>query len=286
MQPSRARLGIMATLLGLVAVLGVVWLVRSATTDSRSTPRSDATSGSADAQSNASGHADGDGDVTADGGRSRPGEASNGADGHTPGGGEKRKDGRPSVPNGVNINGSGQGGCAIVLNMEETPATVTSVSFKVTEAPGKQKPKLRSDNGARCHRVLYHEANPCDGLRLKALEGGCVAGVAALSNAEAGHYVVRGTLKATFLCDNVEKDPCKRVKDWRGPKPTQRHPVLITGESTSLDTSIDVPGSKSSSPDDSPSSRSPSPPDGVSPPPDVSPESQPPDDGSSAAEEG
>lgn len=274
----------MATLLALVAVLGAVWLVRSATTDSGNTASGDTASGSADVRSNGSGDADGGGDVTADGGRSRAGEASNGGGSRSPGGGGKHRVG-PHVPNGVNINGSGRNGCAIVLNMEETPATVTSVSFKVTEAPGKQKPKLRSDNGARCHKTLYQQANPCDGLRLKALEGGCVAGVAALSNAEGGHYEVRGTLTATFLCDNVDKDPCKRVRDWSGPKPTPQHPVLVTGESGSLETSMDVPGSRSSSPDGSPSSRSPSPPDVVSPP-DVSPESHSPDDGSSASEEG
>lgn len=272
----------MASLLGLVAVLGAVWLVRSATTDSGDTAASDATSGSADVRSNGSADADGGGDVTADGGRSRAGEASNGGS-QSPGGSGKHRDG-PKVPNGVNINGSGNDGCAIVLNMEETPATVTSVSFKVTEGPGKQKPKLRSDNGARCHRKLYQQANPCDGFHLKALEGGCVAGVAALSNVEGGHYEVRGTLTATFLCDNVDKNPCRRVQDWHGPKPTPQHPVLVTGESGSLETSIEVPRSQSSSPDDS-SSKSPSPPGGVSPPP-VSPSPRPEPDSPSASEEG
>ncbi|MGW2614206.1 hypothetical protein [Streptomyces sp. NPDC001500] len=290
MQPSRARLGIMATLLGLVAVLGVVWLVRSATTDSRSTAGSDTASGSADGQSNASGHADGDGDVTADGGRSRPGEASNGADGggsQSPGRGGKHGDG-PYVPNGVNLQGNGdRDGCVTVINKTSTPAVIESLSFVIVDGPGGTT--VHSDNGAHCYNEPGDEkpGPPCQGLKL--IEGDqCLTGAVLASNAKDGEYTVEAVVHTRFRCDNDKIDPCNYVKDWGGRPPTKKAPVDVRGSGTSqspLRATIVVGGHDSEAPDDSPSSKSPSPPGGVSPP-GVSPESESPQDSSPASEAG
>ncbi|MFI9564130.1 hypothetical protein [Streptomyces rishiriensis] len=286
MQPSRAQLGIMATLLGLVAVLGVVWLVRSATTDSQSTASGDGTTGSAHGQSNGTG--DGDGDVTADGGRSRPGEASNGTDGQTPGGGEKHKDG-PHVPNGVNLQGNGdRDGCVTVINKTATPAVIESISFVIVDGP--RGTAVHSDNGAHCYNNPGDEkpGPPCQGLKLIAGYQ-CLTGAVLASNAKDGEYTVEAVVHTRFRCDNDKIDPCNYVKDWGGRPPTKKAPVDVRSSGTSrspLRATIVVGGPDSEAPDDSPASKSPSPPDGVSPPPDVSPESQPPDDGSSPSEAG
>ncbi|MCQ9181070.1 hypothetical protein KMT30_18885 [Streptomyces sp. IBSBF 2953] len=286
MQPSRAQLGIMATLLGLVAVLGVVWLVRSATTDNQSSAGSDSTTGSADARSNASG--DGDGDVTANGGRSRPGEASNGADGggtKSSSQGEKHKNG-PYVPNGVNLQGNGdRDGCVTVINKTSTPAVIESISFVIVDGHGGTA--VHSDNGAHCFNEPGDEkpGPPCQGLKL--IEGDqCLTGAVLASNAKPGEYTVEAVVHTRFRCDNDKIDPCNYVKDWGGRPPTKKAPVDVRGSGTSgspLRATIVVKGPDSEPPDDSPSSKSPSPHDGVSPPPDVSPGSQPPDDGSSSA---
>lgn len=266
----------MATLLGLVAVLGVVWLVRSATTDDQSSAGSDSTTGSADARSNASG--DGDGDVTANGGRSRPGEASNGADGHTPGGGKPAKGGQRSVTyNGLHLDGDAHGfGCLTVINGTGTTALVKNVSFQVSP-----KASIHSDNAAHCHDGEGGNAPACNGKRL-AKGKGCLAGGVLAPDTPPEYYTITAVVEYDFLCDNVKITPCDVLKKRGGPPPTTRDPVRLVGTTSDLPQAT-VLIDESNSPSASRAPKSPSPHDGVSPPPDVSPGSQPPDDGSSSA---
>ncbi|MFG2571494.1 hypothetical protein [Streptomyces sp. NPDC048481] len=279
MQPSRARLGIMASLLGLVAVLGAVWLVRSATTDSQSTASSDGTTGSAQ-QSNATGDADGDADVTADGGRSRPGEASNGADGHTPGGGKPGKGGQRSVTyNGLHLDGDAHGfGCLTVINGTGTTALIKNVSFRVSPAAS-----IHSDNAAHCHDGEGGNAPPCNGKRL-AKDQGCLAGGVLAPDTPPDYYTITAVVEYDFLCDNVKITPCDVLKKRGGPPPTPRDPVRLVGTTSDLPQAT-VLIDESNSPSTSPSPKSPSPPDEVSPPP-VSPSPKSPHDSSPASEEG
>lgn len=259
----------MATVLGLVAVLGAVWLVRSATThnsenaagahrtaDSAGTSivTDGTTRGPADGTTDAT--IDSDGDGTPDSRTTGSGAASQGTStdgGGTPQGGRTPRHGRPSVRlNGVNLQGSGNSeGCVTVINKTATPAVIESVSFVVVDGPA--RPAVHSDNGDHCYRAEGDERDdPCLGLRL--VEGRqCLTGAVLAPGARTGEYTVQAVVHSSFLCDNDKIDPCSDVKDWGGPPPTPQDPVRVRCSSTvkALRSTI-VVGGTSPSPDDSP----------------------------------
>lgn len=217
MPTSRARLGVMATVLGLIAVLGVVWLVRSATTGSQKTSGSGATTTDSTATSDAT-----DGGTTGSGKTTGSGETTGSATGdgsRTPGGGKTAGGGGRSVSlNGLRLDGGDDGnGCVMFMNTYGTAAHIESVSFTVTHGPtGPGSPALRSDNAAHCPKT-----STCDGARL--VKGGqCEAGTVFPSDAQAGEYTIDALATFTFLCDNATTEPCKHASKAGSPPPTPR----------------------------------------------------------------
>ncbi|QIJ62469.1 hypothetical protein [Streptomyces sp. JB150] len=106
MPPSRLRVGVFAAVLGLVAVLGIVWLVRSATTGGDGTS-GERTNGTAEA-GNGTGTG-GDGGT----GEDRDTGTDNGTDGGTDGGRtteETGSDGGRTTDEGGDTGGTGDGG--------------------------------------------------------------------------------------------------------------------------------------------------------------------------------
>lgn len=258
----------MATVLGLVLVLGVVWLVRSATTGSESTAGVDRTTDSADPSNDTDGTADStthstadstidsDGDGTPDSRTTRSGAASDSTatdGGGTPQGGRTPKGRRPSVElNGVNLQGSGNSeGCVTVINKTATPAVIESVSFVITGGPA--RPAVHSDNGDHCYRAEGDDRDtPCLGLLL--VEGRqCLTGAVLAPGARAGEYTVQAVVHSSFLCDNDKIDPCNYVTDWGGPPPTPQAPVRVrsSGTGKALRSTIVVGGTSPPPPGDS-----------------------------------
>ncbi|MFI5792430.1 hypothetical protein [Streptomyces sp. NPDC051677] len=260
MPPTRARTGVMVTLLGLVAVLGIVWLIRSATTNSENTSGVDThtnSAGTPDGGETGGGDGDtpdGNGDGTATDGGGTP----NG--GKTPGGGGHR-----SVHlNGVNLQGGGdREGCVTVINKTATPAVIESVSFVFVDRPP-TKTTVSSDNGAHCFpdEAPPDRDTPCDGLRL--IEGKqCLTGAVLAPDAGPGEYTVEAVVHTRFQCDNDKIDPCDALKGKVSPPPSPQNPALIRSEGVTEDESplratIVVEGKSSSPPEDSFSPETPS----------------------------
>ncbi|MEW2116929.1 hypothetical protein AB0945_17370 [Streptomyces sp. NPDC005474] len=293
MTTSRTRLAVMATVLGLIAVLGVVWLVKSATTGgqkttgsgtdtsaARSTATSDATdggtTGSGDTTGNTTGNTKGSGQPTgnATGGGQTTGNttgsgqttgSATGGGGRTPGGGKTPGGDKRSISvNGLRIDGNGHNdGCVTFINKTATPARITGVSFTKTSGAG--HPTISSDKAAHCDGQQDGDADPpCDGLRL--IEGNqCQAG-AVLGPGAHGHYKVDAVASYTFVCDNAEIDPCDRASEAGGPPPSPQNPVSISGKSEPLGTELDAGGTPPDTPptDDTDNGNPPQP---VNPPP-------------------
>ncbi|MEH0419345.1 hypothetical protein [Streptomyces sp. B21-083] len=279
MPTSRTRLSVMVTVLGLVAVLGVVWLVRSATTGTQKTSssgtdtsatRSTASSDATDGGTTGSGTTTGSGETTGSGQTTGSGKTTGnatGGGGRTPGGDKTPGGGgggRSIKVNGLRLDGNGNGdGCVTFINKTATPARITGVSFTVVSGAG--HPTISSDNAAHCDGQQGGDADPpCDGLRL--IEGNqCQAG-AVLGPGARGDYTVGAVASYTFVCDNAKINPCDRASEAGGPPPTPQNPVSISGDSERLDTGLDVGGTPPDTPptDDTDPGNPPQP---VNPPP-------------------
>jgi hypothetical protein len=251
MPPSRVRTGILAGLLGLVAVLGVVWLVTTATTDGErtsgdGTPTTSAATPTGTDTDTGTETGTGTGTDTGTGTGTATGTATAGgrtSDGDGDGDGEDG--GRKSIEvNGLRIDGTGMGdGCMTFINKTATAATIESVSFAVVaQPPGAAQPAVWSDNGAHCYGEGDELDDPCDGYRL--IEGGqCTAGAVLAQGAAPGEYTISGVAHYSFLCDNAEISPCNDERiDWGGRLPSPQEPVLVRGASEPLTTPLDVPG--------------------------------------------
>lgn len=255
----------MATVLGLVAVLGIVWLVRSATTNSENTAGVDTTNSTDTPDGTAT-----DGGGTPDGGRDSGGTPNGGK---SPGGGKTPGGSRPAVHlNGVNLQGGGDlDGCVTVINKTSTPVDIESVSFVIVHGPP-GKATVGSDNGAHCFNEEGDEkpGPPCLGHRL--IEGKqCLTGAVLAPNAKPGEYTIDTVIDASVLCDNDQINPCNYVKDWHGPPPTPQAPVQVQISrftSERLRSTIVVEGTGPSPSEDSSSPDTPSVPE-ISPSPEV-----------------
>ncbi|WP_159038181.1 hypothetical protein [Streptomyces sp. WM6386] len=218
-----------------MAVLGIVWLVRSATIDGQNAadegPVSSVT-GSNGTDPNAG--TDPDADPGTGTGRSDDGDSnspstsqgSSTAGNSTPGGETRKSDRRSIHVNGVRLDGNRNGpGCLTIINKTATAGTIDSVSFTAT---GPATPAIRSDDAAHCSPT----GDPaCRGINLT--EGDqCVAGAVLPSDAPAGVYTVTAVVHFTYLCDNAENSPCNEVPHWGGSPPTSQNPVQISGSSS------------------------------------------------------
>lgn len=234
MATMRARPIALAIILGLVAVLGIVWLVRSATIDGENTAGKGTVSSAAasngngndpDADGGIGGNDTGPGTGT-DTGSAAASQGTSATGSSTPDGGT-RKDGRRSIHvNGVRLDGNPSGsGCATIINKTSTPATFNSVSFTVASGPA--KPAVSSDNAAHCSN-----GNPrCLGARVQ--EGyQCDAGAVLPPGSPNGRYVITTTVNFTYVCVDPENSPCDEVKDWGGSPPTPQDPVVISGSTS------------------------------------------------------
>ncbi|MFD7018089.1 hypothetical protein [Streptomyces sp. NPDC059928] len=265
MAPLRTRSIVLAVVLGLCAVLGIVWLVRSATisgqntagegtnnsssagsgTDSPGgrTPDNGGTSSGATgsgtgspggrtpdnggASSGATGSGTGSpGGRTPDNGGASSGATSQGT--ATPGSTTPGGGGRRAIHvNGVRLDGNrNDSGCLTVINKTSTAATIDSVSFEVADGPA--RPAVRSDDAAHCSPT----GDPaCRALQL--VEGRqCLAGAVLPADAPDGEYTVTAVVHYTYVCDNTQNSPCSEVPDWGGPPPTPQAPVQISGSSS------------------------------------------------------
>ncbi|MFE4870723.1 hypothetical protein [Streptomyces sp. NPDC056682] len=243
MAPLRTRPIVLAVVLGLCAVLGIVWLVRSATISGQNTAGEGTNSSSSTASgtdspggrtpdnggtsSGATGNGTGSpGGRTPDNGGASSGATSQGAatpGGTTPGGGGRRA----IHVNGVRLDGNrNDSGCLTVINKTSTAAMIDSVSFEVADGPA--RPAVRSDDAAHCSPT----GDPaCRALHL--VEGRqCLAGAVLPADAPDGEYTVTAVVHYTYVCDNTENSPCSEVLDWGGPPPTPQAPVQISGSSS------------------------------------------------------
>ncbi|WP_329331650.1 hypothetical protein OG866_02500 [Streptomyces sp. NBC_00663] len=254
MATTRARPIALAIILGLVAVLGIVWLVRSATTDGENAADKGTVSSASASNGNGNGNGNGndpdpDGGIRGtdpgtgsgtdrqDDGSSSSTSASQGtsATGSSTPGGETHKSGRRSIHvSGVRLNGNGdRDGCATIINKTSRPLTVKSVSFAVSKGPA--KPAVSSDNAAHCSGD-----NPtCLGATVQ--EGDqCDAGAVLPPGVPNGTYKITTTVDFTCVCVDPENDPCDKVTDWGGPPPTPQYPLTISGPAAAPGVSITV----------------------------------------------
>lgn len=296
MRPTRARPIALAIILGLVAVLGIVWLVRSATIDGQnaadegpvsSVTGSNGTDPNADSSTGTDAGTGAGTDPNA--GTSRPGDGSSSSPsasqgtstaGNSTPGGETRNSGRRSIHvNGVHLDGNRNGpGCLTIINKTATAGTVDSVSFTVAAGPA--TPAVRSDDAAHCSPT----GDPaCRGIKLT--EGyQCVTGAVLPPDAPAGVYTVTAVVHFTYLCDNTQNSPCNEVSDWGGSPPTSQNPVTVTGSSSNNvpQLTMTVGGAAEEDPPEEISPPSDDPPDPDSPP---SPDTQSPEELPPAPEE-
>ncbi|MEV6032186.1 hypothetical protein AB0L65_13605 [Nonomuraea sp. NPDC052116] len=237
MTPSRARMLIMAGILGLVAVLGIAWLAGVATGNGAEPVAGTGTNATADAPD---GSADAPDDGTASSAPDDGSSATGVPDGST--GQGKDADGQPtgdrSTPpgtrnnrrsvhwNGVHLDGSpGDDGCVTIINKTSTVGTIESVSFTVQSGPGRAT--ARSAPG-HCDPT----GDPlCQGVQLRA-GSQCLAGAIITGEASDRPYVIQAVVHFRYLCVNVEDAPCDQVRDWGGPPPTAETPVEVTGQTS------------------------------------------------------
>lgn len=293
MPPTRARPIALAVILGLVAVLGIFWLVRSATIDGQNAsdegPVSSVTGSNGTDPNARTGTDPGTGTGRSDDGDSSSPSTSQGtstAGNSTPGGETRKSDRRSIHVNGVHLDGNRNGpGCVTIINKTATAGTINSVSFTVTAGPA--TPAVRSDDAAHCSL----DGNPaCRGINLT--EGDqCVAGAVLPSDAPAGEYTVTAVVHFTYLCDNAENSPCNEVPDWGGSPPTSQNPVQISGSSSNNvpTLTMSVGGAAEDSPPDEfspPSDDTPVPDSPPSPDTDSHEEFQPPPDEPLTGEQG
>ncbi|MGV9381043.1 hypothetical protein ACWDRB_34865 [Nonomuraea sp. NPDC003707] len=248
MTPSRARMLIMAGILGLVAVLGIAWLAGIATGNGAEPMAGTGTNATADAPDGSADAPDADGsasdapdaDGTTSGAPDDDSSATGAPDGST--GQGKDADGQPtgdrSTPpgtrnnrrsvhwNGVHLDGSpGDDGCVTIINKTSTVGTIESVSFTVQSGPGRAT--ARSAPG-HCDPT----GDPlCQGVQLRA-GSQCLAGAIITGDASDRPYVIQAVVRFRYLCVNVEDAPCDQVRDWGGPPPTAEAPVEVTGQTS------------------------------------------------------
>lgn len=265
----------MSGILGLIAVLGIVWLVGAATggNSTGSPNEASAASGTSTAEGTATagGLSTGTSGLTgdpetqssqADDGSS-PGAHSSAADGGT--GSGASHGGRHGLHmNGLHLNGNrGDPGCITVINKTATVGVVESVSYSVVDGPG-----LATAHPEVAHCSAGDDAPdpPCQNIELRP-SGQCLAGVVLTGDPSTEAYHVRATLQVRFMCVNVQDSPCDEVTDWQGSPPTVQNPVEVSGptEVPTIEAWIDPPSSPSAtlpegSPDNSapPGSESPS----------------------------
>ncbi|WP_097257005.1 hypothetical protein [Streptomyces sp. Ag109_G2-15] len=261
MAPPRSRLIAMTVALGLVAVLGVVWLVDAALTGGGDTVSESTTNPAATFSRTGTAGTTGPDDPDAPGGDT-PGDTTTGAGtasagtqttaGETPGGGRK------SVHyNGLHLDGQADddSGCLTLINKTATAITVDRVSFFVVTGP--VKPAVRSD-AAHCYEEGDELDPPCVSYRV--IEGrACLAGAILPQGALPGKYLVRAVADISFVCDNTTVDPCDKVPSWNGPPPKPNNPVKVSGTASpksGLDLNMSVEGTEPEpQPDSSPSSQ-------------------------------
>ncbi|MEV1177970.1 hypothetical protein [Nonomuraea sp. NPDC049784] len=213
----------MAGVLGLVAILGIVWLVGVATSNGAEPVAGSGTNAPAGGPDTPDGSTDTPDGSTDD----TPDQGTGTDDGQPPGGGstpQEAQNNRHSVHwNGVRLDGSpGDDGCVTIINKTSTVATIESVSFTVESGPGHAT--ARSAPG-HCERT----GDPlCQGVRV--LTGyQCIAGAIITGDASDRPYVIQAVVHYRYMCVNVEDPPCDEVHDWGGPPPTAETPVEVSG---------------------------------------------------------
>ncbi|MEU6714554.1 hypothetical protein ABZ897_24060 [Nonomuraea sp. NPDC046802] len=296
MTPSRSRMLIMAGILGLVAVLGIAWLIGAATGHeggSQAGSRTQAPGGLVGLpDENPTGETPDPGSTTGD----TPGPGS--TDGDPAGSPSNRPDSsaptsrnnRRSVHwNGVRLDGDNNGdGCVTIINKTATVGVIESVSFTVVSGPGRAT--ARPDTG-HCDT----DGNPlCQGVRLRP-DTRCVAGAVLTGDASNQAYTVRATVHVRYLCSNKVDSPCDEVLNWGGPPPTPESPVEFWGATSTKVPLTEAFVGGSPSPDEEGSPEPPSEsadpsdetPDTPTDTPDTSDEgSSSPDEGSGTSDEG
>jgi hypothetical protein len=212
----------MAGILGLVAVLGIAWLVSVAAGGNREQlAGQNAPAGTSDVPAGSTG-SDGSAEEP-------PGQATDGTEGQpqTPGGGAsspRARNNRRSINwNGVHLDGSpGDNGCVTIINKTSTVGVIESVSFTVVSGPGSAT--ARTDAG-HCDST----GDPlCQGIQMRA-GSQCLAGTVLTGDASDQPYVVQATVHFRYVCVNVTDSPCDEVGDWGGPPPTEESPVEVRG---------------------------------------------------------
>ncbi|MGC5015808.1 hypothetical protein ACLQ2R_34030 [Streptosporangium sp. DT93] len=225
----------MTGILGLVAILGIAWLVGVATNDGGDPVGSgtSATDGVTDDTTTGGTGAPGDaastpGDATDASGHPTGGPTGTGAgDGRRPGDGStpqaSRNDRRSITWNGVRLDGSSGGpGCVTIINKTSTPGTIESVSFTVVSGPGRATARSAPEHCEPTGDPL------CQGVRLKTGYQ-CLAGAIITGDASDSPYVIQAVVRFRYMCVDVEDAPCDEVRDWRGLTPTAEAPVEVTG---------------------------------------------------------
>jgi hypothetical protein len=246
----------MAAVLGVVAVLGALWLVRSATHSGSSAP-----AGMTDSAVPDDSAMTGTGNNTHD-------SATTGTGNGTHDGGTTHNHSRRSISaNGPRLDGADQtGGCRVVVYHGDIPATVNGVAYRVTSSP---KPEIRAKNAAACG------GPPCDGKVFTSDQDSCYVGADLAPGVEAGTYTIAAEITYSFVCDDTEVRPCSGVENWKGPPPTPRDPVAVS-VSLPYEMSISVNGGGSPPAEDtSPSSTESAPAEDTSPSSDAPPSDSP-----------
>ncbi|WP_248961167.1 hypothetical protein [Sphaerisporangium perillae] len=259
MATSRTRAIVMAGILGLVAILGVVWLVGVATGGPGSS--TDA-AGAGDGYAGDSSSSDPLATGTTDGSFSDDGPSPSSGVGPSSGAGPSSSAGprsqRRSIRvDGVRLDGNPTGdGCATIINKTSAPAVMTNVTFTLKKSPapvGLTPASSACDNGGD---------PPCEGARVQ--EGDqCLAGVRLKGRPAPGEYLIGVNVSYRYTCTSVEDDPCN-YPSLRGVPMSPEDPVDVYGTTANNVPDIEIFVEGPPSPEASPPASGP---DEVSPPP-------------------
>lgn len=270
MTRSRLRVLIMTGVLGLVAVLGIVWLVGAATgngAEPLAGTGANVPGGGVESSRGSTGDVPDDSTDAPRGTPDDPGGSTGGLPGQDTGVDDEQPLGRDSTPpasrndrrsvnwNGVRLDGSpGDDGCVTIINKTSTVGTIESVSFTVVSGPGRATARSAP---AHCEAT----GDPlCQGVRLRA-GSQCLAGAIITGDASDRPYVIQAVVRFRYVCVNVEDAPCDEVRDWGGRPPTAQAPVEVTGTTADNVPRFEFSIGGSGTPDDEEESPEPTPDD-------------------------
>jgi hypothetical protein len=230
MATSRARVALMVGVLGLVALLGVVWLFTTAR--SRHSTQGAGNAGLQSGPVGSPGAMGSPGAVASSGGQQSGGSQLGGDSAPPPAGPTHRV--RSIRVSGVRLDGADNGGgCVTIINKTSVPAVFSNISVT---APADAGAGVVVDS-AECQQ---RQGDPvCAGAEVRP-GSNCVVGARLTGNPRPGDYTLTVQVGYRYLCTSKADDPCNYPELADVPM-SAADPVEVTGTSSSADSTTRVP---------------------------------------------